>query len=120
MKKVITLILAAGLITTAAFAQDHRHSYDSRGNQYGYQTQDPAYNNGCNGYGNGYNGYDNGYNGYGNNWNRELYGKQFGYNSYDRDRYDRRMYRPHRRYYDTYRNRSGLSLQLIIGSHRRY
>jgi len=109
MKKIITLILAAGLITTAAFAQDHRHSYDNRSNEYSYQNQYPV---------------NNGYNSYGSNWSRGTYDNQFGYdrhNRYDRDRERRMMmYRHNRRYYNPYGNRSGVSLQIVIGNRRTY
>lgn len=114
MKKIITLMLAAGLITTAAFAQDHRHSYDNRYNGNSYQNQYPSYD---------------GYSNYGSNWYPQTYSKPFGYNHYDRDDYDRydrdrerrMMSWHHRRYYDNYyRNRNGLSLQVVIGKRRTF
>jgi hypothetical protein len=110
MKKIITLIVAAGLITTATFAQDHRHSYDNRYEQYSYQNQYPANN--------GYS-YTNPYTG---NWNRAGYGDKFGYNRYDRDRHARivRNRRLYNRYYNDYRNRKGVSLQIVIGHRREY
>jgi hypothetical protein len=105
MKKIITLILAAGLVSTAAFAQDHRHSYDNRYNENSYQNQYPL---------------NYGYSYYDNDRNRHSYENQFGYDRYDRDRDRRMMYRHHRRYYDDYRNRSGLSLHVVIGNRRRF
>lgn len=111
MKKIVTLIVAVGLITTAAFAQDRRHSYDNRYEQYSYQNQYPA--NNAYGYAVPYSG----------NWNREGHGYKTGYDRYDRDRHERMMYRNRRlynRYYDDYRNRRGISLQIAIGSRREY
>ena len=111
MKKIITLIVAAGLFTTAAFAQERRHSYDNSYQQYSYQNKYPANN--------GY-AYTNPYSG---NWNRAEYGDKFGYDRYDRDRHERIMYRNRRlynRYYSDGRNRKGISLQIAIGSRREY
>jgi hypothetical protein len=106
MKKIITLMLAAGLVSTAVFAQDHRHSYDNRYNVNSYQNQYPLYN---------------GYSTYGSNWHRETYSKPLGYDRYDRDRERRMMYRHRRRYYDDYyRSRNGLSLQVVIGKRRTF
>ena len=109
MKKIITLILAAGLFTTAAFAQDRRHSYDNRYNENSYQNQYPA---------------KTGYNFYGSNSYRGRYADHSGYSRYNRYRDARMMYRHHRyynnRYYNNYRDRKGVSFQIVIGSRRRF
>jgi hypothetical protein len=110
MKKIFTLILATGLITTAAFSQDRRHSFDNRRDENSYQNQSPANN--------GY-GYTNPY---GSNWNSGRNEEQSGYDRHDWDQDGRMMYhhRHHRRYYDDYRNRRGLSFRVIIGSRTGY
>ena len=111
MKKIFTLILATGLITTAAFAQDRRPSADNRRNEHRYQNQYPSNN--------GY-GYTNPYD---NNRNYGRNKEESGYNRYDRDQDSRMMYRHHRHqsgYYNDYNNRRGLSFRVIIGSRRRY
>ena len=111
MKKIFTLILATGLITTAAFAQDRRHSADNRRNEHSYQNQYPSNN--------GY-GYTDPY---GSNSNYGRKEEQFGYNRNDQDQDGRMMYknnRHHNRYYNDSRNRRGLSFRVIIGSRRRY
>ena len=107
MKKLITLMLVTGLVTTAAFAQDHRHSYDNSYNVNSYPNQYPSYN---------------AYSKYGNNWQGRADYDQFGYRRHDRDRdRERRMiYRHARRNYNPYTTRSGLSLQLVIGNRRRF
>jgi hypothetical protein len=102
MKKIITLILAAGLFTTAAFAQDRRHNDNNRNNS--YQNQYPS---------------GNGFRSYGNNSNRAGYNDRFGYNRHDRGR-DSRWMKRHHRYVKNYRNRSGVAFQITIGGHRNY
>src|SRR6266487_2366474 len=111
MKKIFTLILATGLITTAAFSQDRRHSFDNRRNENSYQNQYPANN--------GY-GYTDPY---GSNWNYGRNEEQFGYDRHDWDQDGSMMFRHHRhhrRYSDDYRNRRGLSFRIIIGSRPGY
>lgn len=102
MKKIITLILAAGFFTTAAFAQDRRHNDNSRNNS--YQNQYPSNDN---------------HRSYGNNSNRAGYNDRFGYNRHDRDR-DSRWMKRHHRYSRNYRQHSGVAFHITIGSHRRF
>src|ERR1041385_1176711 len=111
MKKIFTLILATGLITTAAFGQDRRHSFDNRRNETSYQNQYPSNN--------GY-GYTDPY---GSNWNYGREERQSGYDRHGWDQDGRMTYRHHRhhnRYYNDYGYRTGLSFRFIIGSRRRY
>ena len=115
MKKIFTLLLAAVLVSAAAFAQDGRHGiYNGSRYDNSWQQQYPS----ANGYGysnpNDY-GYSNPY-GYGN-----VYGRT---NIYDRRRewkrreYERMMRRRmlNERLYRT--NRTGVSLQITLGGRR--
>ena len=106
MKKIITLMLVAGLVSTAAFAQDHRHSYDN------------TYNYNANSYSNQYPRYK-GYSSYGNDWSGRTYYDPLAYRRH-RELERRMMYRRYLRNHDAYRTRSGVSLQLVIGNRRRY
>ncbi|HMG68585.1 MAG TPA: hypothetical protein VK588_12895 [Chitinophagaceae bacterium] len=107
MKKIFTLILAAGLISTAAFAQDRRHSNDNRTYSNSYQTQYPV---------------NNGYNSYNSRSNSGRFEQNWSYNRHDRDRDRRIVARRFRRYSraNIYRPKEGLSFQITIGSHRKY
>lgn len=107
MKKIFTLILAAGLISTAAFAQDRRHSNDNNKYSNSYQSQYPV---------------NNGYNSYNDRSNSGRFEQNWSYNRHDRDRSDRFMDRRYRRFRheNIYRHREGLSFQVTIGNHRRY
>jgi hypothetical protein len=73
--KIVTLIVAVGLFTTAAFAQDSHHSNDNR-YQYSYLNQYAA--NSAYRYAIPYSG----------NWNRTGYGNKHGYKRYDRCRHE--------------------------------
>ena len=109
MKKICTLLLAAVLVSAAAFAQDGRHGYynDSR-NYNSWRQQYPS----VNGYGySNPNGYD-------------TYGTLGGYDRHQewrererREEYERMM---RRRWLSEqrYRNRSGVSFQITLGGHR--
>jgi len=118
MKKICTLLLAAVLVSAAAFAQDGRHRYND-------------------------NSYDNSYNGYDNSWQQQYPSNGYAYSSpYSHgqiygapDRYhSRREWRKRQaylemirrqqrlnemRYYNNYgRNRTGVSFQITLGSRR--
>ena len=110
MKKIITLILAAGLVTTGAFAQNHRHYYENTYsyNVNGYPNQYPVYN--------GYSSYGNSYD---NSWDGRTYYDPLAYRRH-REWERRMMYRQYLRNRNAYRTRSGVSLQLVIGDRRRF
>ncbi|TMI77510.1 MAG: hypothetical protein E6H10_18865 [Bacteroidetes bacterium] len=113
MKKIITLSLAAVLVSAAAFAQDGRHrNYDNNRYDNSSQQQYPQVN--------GYS-YSNPYEQTGN-----IYGKTGYYDSHrqwrDRERMMRQRRWNERRYYDNYdnysRSRTGVSFQITLGGHR--
>ena len=118
MKKICTLLLAAVLVSAAAFAQDGRHGYYN-GSRYdnSWQQQYPSVN-----------GYDysnpvNGY-GYSNPYGYDAYGTMDSYDRHrqwrereEREAYERMM---RRRWLNEqrYRNRSGVSFQITLGGRR--
>jgi hypothetical protein len=112
MKKIVTLFIAAVLVSAAAFAQDGRHRYNNNSYDNSWQQQYPT---------------DNGY-AYSSPYSHgEIYGTTGKYLSRrewrKRQAYLEMIRRQQRlnemRYYNNYgRNRSGVSLQITLGGHR--
>lgn len=122
MKKIFTFLFFAGLVSSAAMAQDrhaqYRNGADNRGQAPVYQSDNsrgysqpvqsqPIYQGNQrndNGY-NQRNGNDNGYGYNGNNRNHEERGFRNNYPSYDRDgRMERDWYRrSHNRFFLSFR-----------------
>jgi hypothetical protein len=110
MKKIITLFVAAVLVSAAAFAQDGRHRYDNSYDnswQQQYPTSGYAYSS----------PYSHGevYGTTGNYYSRREWRKRQAYLEMIR----RQERLNEMRYYDRdRRNRSGVSLQITLGGHR--
>jgi len=111
MKKIITLFVAAVLVSAAAFAQDGRHRYNNNSYDNSWQQQYPS------------SGYE-----YSSPYSHgEIYGTTGNYYSRrewrKRQAYLEMMRRQERlnemRYYDRdRRNRTGVSFQITLGGHR--
>ena len=109
MKKICTLLLAAVLVSAAAFAQDGRHRYNDNRYDNSWQQQYPS---------NGYaysSPYSHGeiYGTTGRHYSRREWRRRQAYLEMIR----RQQRLDEMRYYDR-RNRSGVSLQITLGSRR--